>query len=93
MASLEEALRALGFTKKGRDKPAAPEPTKKKKDPSQVEVRKRTEGELSVSGLNDHAASFQSPIAHAARDILWGITFPASDATGHDWEDSKIRSL
>ena len=68
MVSLEEALRALGFAKKGKEKPGAAEPAdKKKKASSQVESRETTEGERSATGLCDHAASFQSPIAHAAR--------------------------
>ena len=67
MVTLEEALRALGFGKKGKGKPACAEPIRKEGSDG-GSSRKKTEGEKSAAGLNDHAASFQSPIAHGARD-------------------------
>ena len=69
MVSLEEALRALGFAKKGKGKPAGSESVEKSA-PAPDPARKKTQGECSAVGLNDHAASFPSPTAHAARNGL-----------------------
>ena len=67
MASFEEALRALGFTAKPKDR-APHGPGSKCKHVSSAE-RKTTEGEKGAVGLNDQAPSFASPITHLGARI------------------------